>query len=127
MARIQLWYRFLSAHMHEADIPADFFSGSFFNVLSLPVEEIMEQIKSDSYPIILHIAQEKPTGNHDVDVFNMPHSCVVLGPDHSGEVLVWEKAGNGLPFHILTLREVIALYKQFTRMWVGVREFGGSE
>lgn len=122
------WYCHLAAYVLEAGdlnladsdiIPDDFFETDYSCVNDY--HEIEEMITVHGFPCLIHI------GNPDADYFEkavdrIAHTCLALGKDSNGQVIIWEKVNEGLPYRLITLKDVYDFYSEnnFNYKW-GVR------
>lgn len=50
------------------------------------------------------------------------HSCLILGHDNNGKIVVWEKRGVSGPYNITSLEEVYNRYKKYDGVHWGIRK-----
>lgn len=110
------WYCHLSAYVLETEnidvsglklIPDDFFDAEYFDVSQY--DEVESRVLDVGFPCVVHI------GNPDIDYYanvedRMVHTCVALGKDDQGQIIVWEKMNYGLPYRTTTLSDVFNSY-----------------
>jgi hypothetical protein len=67
---------------------------------------VVSLVESIPYPCVLHLA----TDPKDTEDRNYLHSCLVLGPDETGDIIVWEKEGYEYPYQLTSLSHLYACY-----------------
>jgi hypothetical protein len=96
-------------------VPRAFFSNSKYQINIY--DQIKDAVKASGYPSVVHIMFADLGSKYGE--YNTNHSCLALGEDKDGNIIIWEKNGFQYPFNIKALNEVYEYYKMF-RIW-GVR------
>lgn len=85
-------------------IEESFYEGDYFKVDSL--HSLRGAIIKAGFPLVVHVAQVPPPLT-----LLQAHTFLALGTDSKGDVVVWEKANERLPFQRSTLSEI---YREHT-------------
>jgi len=101
-------------------IPEGFFKAEYFTVSTY--KELKNAVIEEKMPVVLHINDYADSFNEGMGTI---HSCLILGKDKEGNLLVWEKEGDGLPYKISRLESVYEAYK--TREYWGLRKLRSKE
>ncbi len=95
-----------------AEVPENFFEADYHKVNS--IQDVEHIIEGASYPCVVHIMRAEP--NNYNEGYNTAHSLLALGKNENGQVMVWEKKGNQLPFRIVPLADVYKTYGTYN-LW----------
>ncbi len=103
-------------------IEESFYEGDYFIPDSL--DSLREAIVKVGFPLVVHIAQAPPPLT-----LLQSHTFLALGTDSAGDIVVWEKTAEQLPFQRSTLSKV---YEEYTAKgekpyYWGVRPLRGGQ
>lgn len=97
------------------ETPEGFFIADYQKVENL--EELKKLLKDKGFPLVLHISDTPKGGSA-----HMYHSCLILGHDDGGKIVIWEKNGMGGSYQITTLEKVYKKYENYGGIYWGVRK-----
>ncbi len=87
------------------------------------VPEVNELVEQTGFPALVVVGEvQQYDAAKRTSISEHTHTCVALGKDSEGTIIVWEKRGYHLPYHLCPLNEVYARYAK-SEEW-GVRAFG---
>jgi len=127
--RIANWYCHASIYSLEnekigsikpEDIPDNFFAADYEKVEK--IDDARALILESGFPSIVHISDDKNNFN---DGWHQKHSFLALGKNEDGDIVLWEKEGFNLPFHITTLSQIYKDYC-FGHYW-GTRKLASDK
>ncbi len=95
-----------------AEVPENFFKTDYHLVAS--IQNVEKIIENTGFPCVIHIMHHEPVNYNES--YNAFHSCLALGLNEEGKVMIWEKKGNQLPFRVVTLDEVYTKYGTYN-LW----------
>jgi hypothetical protein len=88
---------------------------------------LQRAVESTGFPCVILFASTDPTRIDVVKespVHSLMHSCLALGRDKSGNIIVWEKMSLGGRYGLLPLREVHNAYLKLTAPDPNERKLG---
>ncbi len=103
------------------DIEESFYEGDYFKADSL--DSLRDAIMKAGFPLVVHIAQAPPPLT-----LLQSHTFLALGIDPAGDVVVWEKAAERLPFQRSTLSKIYGEYTSDQKEYYwGIRPLRGAQ
>lgn len=104
-------------------LPQDFFLTDYY--LQKQYEDVVSLFEGKDFPQVLHVLSHMDTNHRSRgyiynEGFHTDHSALVLGHDKDGDLLVWEKEGDNLPFRLTKLKQVYDEYSK-SPFW-GIRD-----
>jgi hypothetical protein len=102
-------------------IEESFYDGEYAQPQS--VAQVREQILTAGFPAVVHIAKAPPPLT-----LLQQHTFLALGQDTDGDIVVWEKEAEELPYRRTTLSENYAKYMDGkTPLFWGVRRMRSAQ
>lgn len=81
-------------------LPDDFFKTKFHRLQNQT--ELIDLLKKQGFPCVVHISLSDKGLNDS----SQSHTFLALGPDRSGEIIIWDKQGYNCPYRVITLSEL---------------------
>lgn len=95
-------------------IPPDYYEATSGYEYLEDYKKVEAFVESAGFPCVVLLAAEDPTKldpTIEPPMHVMRHSCVALGRDASGEIIIWEKQNISRPYRLIPLRQVYDEYK----------------
>lgn len=91
-----------------------FFDGDYRPLETL--DQVEKLVTDAGFPCVIHVGSKDPMTidpNYEAAWAGVQHTCLALGRDKQGNIIVWEKDGSG-PYSLTPLKVVYALHQNTT-------------